>query len=150
MRDGLSESRNVADAGHGPLENRITRAVIGGQWRALGERAGGTCAGQPVGDGSLDGLDDSAGRDKFSGQSLGERDVLAYGSTLGVTPADVAPDLVGPGGCRPGRRRSSSVRAFQNPRGGEDAYACARGRRDHRGFTAVATGDTLAPDRREG
>ena len=41
LRDRLGERRDIADAGHRPLEDRVTRAVIDGQRRALGERPGG-------------------------------------------------------------------------------------------------------------
>ena len=47
LRDRLGERRDVADAGHRSLEDRITRAVIDGQRRALGERARGARAQSP-------------------------------------------------------------------------------------------------------
>ena len=41
VRDRLGKRRDVADAGHRALENRIARAMIDGQGRALGERTSG-------------------------------------------------------------------------------------------------------------
>ena len=118
----MSESRDVADTGHRTLENRITRAVIDGQRRAFGERAGGTGACEAVGDGSLERLDDSAGCDKLSRQSLGERDVLADRGALARTPADKALNCFGPGGCTLSRGSLQARERVRTQRG-EDAQA---------------------------
>ena len=149
VRDRLGERRDIADAGHRPLEDRVTRAVIDGQGRALGERPSGrgACRARSVML-SFDGLDDPAGRHEFSGEPLGERGVLTGGSALAVSPADVAPDgalprlasfLARPSSTAPAlRSREERRRARSTPARGAITV----------GLAAVAAGDPLAPFRR--